>query len=187
MTKPGNLGTVSIRRKEDVNVIVGNFEKLLKTFHSIETENDLKAMLSLIILCLIHFKKINQKNLDTVISHYKDDEDLGWAKWFELDVDADTVEQLFDNLDKKTLYSFYNKELTKPLRTALKQFSENHFEMEKTTKQGKRVGMKLLYATLNGNDRRITPAKLHYRGFADVSQSKKSGKAASKLAKTIFR
>ena len=185
MIKPGHLGDVLIRSKEGDNRTATNFRNLLNKFDSFDSENNLKASLSLIIICLRYFNKISQKNIEALLAYYKDHPDNRLAVWFNLD--SDTDEPIFECLNKKAVYSFYNKKLTKKLRAELKQFTENHFEMEKTTKKGERVGLKLLYATLNGSDRRITPAKLHYRGFADVSQSKKSGKASSRLAKTIFR
>ena len=188
MIQPGILSNTLIRRIEDNEITVANFKELQEEFSSIDLDHDdLRLNLSLIVLCLTHFKKVSQKNLALILNHYKEQEDTSWTDWFELDIESDEESSVFDQLNKKTIYSFYNKKITKNLRDQLKYFTENHFETMKTTKQSERVGLKFLYATINGTDRRIAPAKLHYRGFADVSQSKKSGKASSRLAKTIFR
>ena len=186
MIRLGNLGEISTK-KSSIE-IHEHFKELIEEFSAHKGlkkgSPNLKIRLSIIILCLLYFEKVSGKNVGKTISALSESLNERWLALFDLTKSLNTT--LLKAIDIKELQAFYKKQLPNNLKIELTEFADNHFDMTKVTNKSERTSLgTFLLSAISSSAPRVATVK--YPGFADVSQAQKSGKASSRLKKTIFR
>ena len=186
MIRLGNLGEIPTKRTSIE--IHEHFQDLLKEFKGLEARKkglpNLKIRLSIIILCLLYFEKVSGKTITTIVSALSKNINEKWLALFDLSKALDSSS--LEAIDKKALQAYYKKQLPNNLKIEINEFADNHFDMTKVTNKSESRSLStILFSAINESAPRMASVK--FPGFADVSQAKKSGKASSRLKKTIFR